>query len=153
MYSAVLVLQPYTHTRTCTHTHAHMHTRTHTHYSHTHTLLPHTHTLLPHTDLSVCPDVPIPANHGSFQVTNQTNNRNTTGTKVTVSCASGYQPVGGHSVITCNSQGHWMPNPPACGGSLFELMVCNFRKSIILFLLHFVYMCTNVLSWYIVYDS
>ena len=36
------------------------------------------------------------------------------GTKVTVNCANGYQPVGGHSVVSCDSQGHWMPNSPDC---------------------------------------
>jgi len=42
--------------------------------------------------------------------------KNTAGTVVLVTCHNGYQPVQGHSVAFCNSQGHWDPNPPDCGG-------------------------------------
>ena len=70
-------------------------------------------------DMPVCPDVSM--RYGSLSYWNQTKGRNTTGTVVIVTCQNGYQPVGGHSVVTCNSQGHWEPNPPDCGGQRHKL--------------------------------
>ena len=64
--------------------------------------------------MPVCPDVSV--QYGSLSYWKQTNGKNTAGTVTIVTCQTGYQPVGGHSVITCNSQGHWDPNPPACAG-------------------------------------
>ena len=72
--------------------------------------------LFSHLVLAVCPSFSY--GHGSFAVTNTQFGRYTQGTRVVITCDSGYQATGNANDITCLNTGVWSPHPPKCSREL-----------------------------------
>ena len=62
--------------------------------------------------LEVCPY--FSQAHGQFSVSDTQFGRYTQGTRVVITCDTGYQPVENAHDITCSNSGDWSPHAPAC---------------------------------------